>query len=184
MQSDNYHLKREIRNRLLSLRNNLDKKWIEDKSIQIEEILFKEKDFLEITNILFYDAFEKEVQTKRMVRRALGINKKVFLTAADFKNKDILISEIGGRDKSHKIIMENEIEMVIVPGVAFNKSGARIGFGMGFYDRFLSGLSSKTKTIGLAFDFQIVDEIPVFTHDFLIDKIITEKRVINCHKKS
>ncbi|MEK6589519.1 MAG: 5-formyltetrahydrofolate cyclo-ligase [Nitrospinota bacterium] len=184
MQSDNNYLtKKEIRERLISLRKKLKNKWIEEKSIQIEERLFKEKDFIEKTNILFYDAFEKEVQTERMIKRSLDIHKRAFLPVTDFKNKKILISEVRGKNMPIKIIPEDIVEVVIVPGVAFSKSGCRIGFGMGFYDRFLSRLSKDVKTIGLAFDFQIVNDIPLDNHDVTLDRIITEKRVIVCYKR-
>ncbi|MBI5747730.1 MAG: 5-formyltetrahydrofolate cyclo-ligase [Nitrospinae bacterium] len=186
MKNSNTHLKEEIRKRILSLRKGLDDEWIKDVSIQIEERLFEDKDFLESKNILFYDAFKKEVQTRVMIKKAIDMKKQVFLPVTDFKNKNILISEFTNKGESGEVVPQINlmcgIEIVMVPGVAFDKSGARIGFGMGFYDRFLQRFSKSVKTIGLAFDFQIVDKIPVDSHDFIIDKIITEKRVIDCHK--
>ena len=182
MKNSNTHLKEEIRKRILSLRNGLDNEWIRDVSIQIEERLFEYKDFLESKNILFYDAFKKEVQTRGMIKRAIDMKKRVFLPVTDFKNKNILVSEFIDEKEPAKIVSEDAIETVIVPGVAFDGAGTRIGFGMGFYDRFLKRLSKDVKTIGLAFDFQVVGKIPVDSHDFIIDKVITEKRVIDCHK--
>ncbi|MBI3584665.1 MAG: 5-formyltetrahydrofolate cyclo-ligase [Nitrospinae bacterium] len=186
MKNSNTNLKKEIRKRILSLRNGLDDEWIRDVSIQIEERLFEDKDFLESKNILFYDAFKKEVQTRIMIKRAIDMKKRVFLPVTDFKNKNILISEFTNKGESGEVVPQINlmcgIEIVMVPGVAFDGSGARIGFGMGFYDRFLHRLSKDVKTIGLAFDFQVVGKIPVDSHDFIIDKIITEKRVIDCHK--
>ena len=181
MKNSNTHLKEEIRKRILSLRNGLDDEWIRDVSIQIEERVFEDKDFLESKNILFYNAFKKEVQTRGMIKRAIDMKKRVFLPVTDFKNKNILVSEFIDEKEPAKIVSEDAIEMVIVPGVAFDGAGTRIGFGMGFYDRFLQRLSKVVKTIGLAFDFQVVGKIPVDSHDFIIDKIITEKRVIDCH---
>lgn len=183
MKNSNTHLKEEIRKRILSLRNGLDNEWIRDVSIQIEERLFEDKDFLESKNILFYDAFKKEVQTRGMIKRAIDMKKRVFLPVTDFKNKNILVSEFIDEKEPAKIVSEDAIETVIVPGVAFDGAGTRIGFGMGFYDRFLHRLSKDVKTIGLAFDFQVVDKIPVDSHDFIIDKIITEKRVYKHSKQ-
>jgi len=178
MQND----KDEIRKRILSLRNGLDDEWIRDVSIQIEERVFEDKDFLESKNILFYDAFKKEVQTRVMIKRAIDMKKRVFLPVTDFKNKNILVSEFTNKGESGEVVSGNEIEIVMVPGVAFDESGSRIGFGKGFYDRFLYRLSGDVKTIGIAFDFQVVGKIPADSHDFIIDKVITEKRVIDCHK--
>ena len=186
MKNSNTHLKEEIRKRILSLRNGLDNDWIRGVSIQIEKRLFEDKEFLESKDILFYDAFEKEVQTRGMIKRAVDMGKRVFLPITDFKNKNILITEFTNKGKSGEVIphinLMYGIGMVIVPGVAFDESGSRIGFGRGFYDRFLYRLSGDVKTIGLAFDFQVVGKIPVDSHDFIIDKVITEKRVIDCHK--
>lgn len=182
MLTDNILVKNEIRDRLISLRRGLDIKWIGDKSIEIEERLFDERDFLEKTYILFYSAFEKEVQTKGMIKRAVEMNKKVFLPVTDFKNRNILISELYNKEEEIRIVPENIVEVIIVPGIAFSEIGGRIGFGKGFYDKFLSRLPVGVKTIGLAFDFQIVDEMPLYNHDFLLDKVITEKRVIDCKK--
>ena len=73
------------------------------------------------------------------------------------------------------------IDAVIVPGVAFDKNGYRIGFGFGHYDKFLKKTPHAVK-IGLAFEFQIVDSVPKEEHDVPVDFIITEKRVIDCKK--
>ncbi|OED32273.1 5-formyltetrahydrofolate cyclo-ligase [Planococcus maritimus] len=69
------------------------------------------------------------------------------------------------------------IDLLIVPGVVFTESGYRIGFGGGYYDRYLSGFSGKTRS--LAFDFQVTDDLPVESHDIPVDGIITEQRTID-----
>ncbi|WP_237150330.1 5-formyltetrahydrofolate cyclo-ligase [Planococcus maritimus] len=69
------------------------------------------------------------------------------------------------------------IDLLIVPGVVFTESGYRIGFGGGYYDRYLSGFSGKT--CSLAFDFQVTDDLPVESHDIPVDGIITEQRTID-----
>jgi len=175
MKNSNTHLKEEIRKRILSLRNGLDNDWIRGVSIQIEKRLFEDKEFLESKDILFYDAFEKEVQTRGMIKRAVDMGKRVFLPITDFKNKNILITEFTNKGKSGEVIphinLMYGIGMVIVPGVAFDESGSRIGFGRGFYDRFLYRLSGDVKTIGLAFDFQVVGKIPVDSHDLLLIRL-------------
>jgi 5-formyltetrahydrofolate cyclo-ligase len=73
---------------------------------------------------------------------------------------------------------ENSIGLVIVPGVAFDRRGNRIGFGHGFYDRFLEKLPAKTIKAGLCFDKQLVKKIPGEAHDIRMDYIITDKEVI------
>ena len=69
------------------------------------------------------------------------------------------------------------IDVIIVPGLAFDQSGNRLGFGSGYYDKFLNSQSIEYK-IALAFDFQVVDKIDIIEHDVPMDLIITENRTI------
>ncbi|MBS4222432.1 5-formyltetrahydrofolate cyclo-ligase [Lederbergia citrea] len=81
-------------------------------------------------------------------------------------------------DSETKRIDKNDIDLLIVPGLAYSKEGFRIGFGGGYYDRFLKGYHGAT--LSLAFAVQLLDYIPVESHDLPVSKIITEKSVINC----
>jgi 5-formyltetrahydrofolate cyclo-ligase len=67
----------------------------------------------------------------------------------------------------------HDIDLVVVPGVAFDKNNVRLGRGHGYYDKFLSGLPEDTKAIGLAFDFQVVEHLPKDSHDIPVWKTIT-----------
>jgi 5-formyltetrahydrofolate cyclo-ligase len=73
-----------------------------------------------------------------------------------------------------------EIDVVIVPGVAFDERGNRLGFGRGFYDKFLRRLSERVSFVALAFELQVVRRLPSQSHDVAVDYIITEKRIIKC----
>ena len=70
-------------------------------------------------------------------------------------------------------IDKEKIELVIVPGLAFDQAGRRLGRGKGYYDRFLFSLPSKTPKIGLAFSFQIVEQVPCDPHDFPLTSVIS-----------
>ncbi len=72
----------------------------------------------------------------------------------------------------------DKIDLVIVPGVAFDEDLNRIGFGKGYYDRILYRLSSRAKKVAVAHDFQVLNSIPSEEHDVKMDIIVTEKRVI------
>jgi len=82
------------------------------------------------------------------------------------------------REECLHFVPVEEIEVVIVPGVAFDRDGGRIGFGKGFYDNFLKETSSKACTIGIAYQFQIVDKLPVGKADVSVDIIVSEDEVI------
>ncbi|MEK9132637.1 MAG: 5-formyltetrahydrofolate cyclo-ligase [Patescibacteria group bacterium] len=73
-----------------------------------------------------------------------------------------------------------KIAVAIIPGIAFDLTGHRIGFGGGYFDRFLKKVHCTT--IGLAYEFQIVDKVPTNEYDVAVDWIVTEKRVIRCEK--
>jgi 5-formyltetrahydrofolate cyclo-ligase len=72
-----------------------------------------------------------------------------------------------------------DIDLVIMPGIAFDREGGRIGYGGGFYDRFLIKMERKVDRIAPAYDFQVVDEVPVDLWDIRIDGIITNREIIN-----
>lgn len=74
----------------------------------------------------------------------------------------------------------NDIDLIVVPGMAFDEKGGRIGTGKGFYDKFLSTVPSHKCRIAFAFEFQIVDHIIELNHDIPVHKIITEERIISC----
>ena len=75
--------------------------------------------------------------------------------------------------------MPTLIDLVVVPGLAFDSGGNRLGRGGGFYDRFLARLRRSAVTIGLAFDLQIIDRVPADDRDFAVGTIVTDRRV--CH---
>jgi 5-formyltetrahydrofolate cyclo-ligase len=70
-------------------------------------------------------------------------------------------------------LLPDELDMVIVPGVAFDSSGQRLGRGVGYYDRFLRQLPKDTPVVGLAFDFQLVDRLPVEEHDIPVSFVLS-----------
>ncbi len=75
-------------------------------------------------------------------------------------------------------VAPKEIDLALVPGVAFDPSGGRLGHGHGYYDRLLAALTSETTKIGIAFDCQIVEQVPTDDHDIAMDVVVTESRVM------
>jgi 5-formyltetrahydrofolate cyclo-ligase len=82
------------------------------------------------------------------------------------------------RDLSHKRVRPEELDLVMVPGTAFDLRGARMGQGKGYYDRLLASARSNAPLVALAFDCQIFDEIPVAAHDVFMDLVLTETRAL------
>jgi 5-formyltetrahydrofolate cyclo-ligase len=188
--------KEQIRDKILRLRTSLPQKEAIIKSLKVQECLFRLPEFVKAKIILFYVSTKNEVKTENMIKQALKNGKRVVIPISNIKEKTLTLSELKDFNKelepgSFNIlepkkefirkVSPEEIDLIIVPGVAFDKEGDRIGYGMGFYDNFLSSLKKSVPVIGLAYELQIVDEIPVDDKDVTVDKIVTEERIIKCY---
>ena len=156
------------------------------KSRIIETKLFELKAIKKAETILFYASLPGEVDTFAMITKAIEEKKHICLpvvvenqkemiptltkTLADLENGHFGIAQ--PRPDKDLEIDPKDIDAVIVPGLAFDKSNYRLGRGAGYYDRFLSKLPSNTATIGLAFDFQLLDRLPVEDHDIPLSVVI------------
>lgn len=182
--------KSEIRKRLLQVRGALTKEEIEIKSKAIMQNVIKTLEYEEADNILLYADYCQEVMTRQIFEDALMRKKRVYFPKSDglTGNMDFYQTvSIKQLEKGYKGILEprenlerryrfnpQEDTLIIVPGVAFDTLGYRIGYGKGFYDRFLAK-RRQISTMALAFACQIVDEIPRDSNDIKMDKIVTEE---------
>jgi 5-formyltetrahydrofolate cyclo-ligase len=90
---------------------------------------------------------------------------------------------LAPKDEYIRIVSPKVVDLVLVPGVAFDKRGYRVGYGGGYYDRFFNKLEKGVIKIGLCYEMQILPEVPTDIYDIPIDYIITEKGLINCTQK-
>jgi 5-formyltetrahydrofolate cyclo-ligase len=81
------------------------------------------------------------------------------------------------RGLAHKRVSPEELDLVMVPGVAFDRSGGRMGHGFGYYDKLLHRARPDAPLVALAFECQLFPEIPTLPHDVFMDRVITEKAV-------
>jgi len=185
--------KSEIRKSTRAKRDALSKKERSGKSAAIMEQLFDFANFLESRIILFYMSNNSEVDTEAMVRKALEIEKIVALPLIDRGKQEIVPFKVNNLEKDvrpgYRKIREpipqrckqvpvKHVNLAIIPGIAFDERGGRIGYGTGFYDRFIPRLDITTRKVALSFECQIVPQIPMEPHDRYTDIIITEKRII------
>jgi len=173
--------KENLRKEILEKRNALRIEQVREYSEQIKKNLFVLDGFSRGRVVMFYASFENEVFTHEMINESL-LSKKVILPK--MAGQEIIASLILTMDnllKNERGILEpiealpikqSTIDVVIVPGIAFDMKGNRLGFGKGFYDRFLKRATHAVK-IGLAFDFQIIDSIPSEPHDVRMDFVVT-----------
>ncbi|MFC2174363.1 5-formyltetrahydrofolate cyclo-ligase [archaeon] len=157
------------------------------KSSEIAERLFEQPEYKQAKKILLYFSIGSEVDTCRILKDALE-TKEVYLPYVDGDRmgfsrvkslRDLEPGEYGIPEPVNKEENNPEIiDLVIVPGIAFDETGHRVGYGGGYYDRFLP--MAKANTIALAYDVQVIKDIPAEHHDQPVKKIVTEKRVITC----
>ena len=145
--------------------------------------------FLMAEHIMVYHSLPDELSTLEFINK-WHEKKKFFLPRVNGANLEILpynrqklhlgafhIEEPDGED----IIPVENIELIIVPGVAFSRKGARVGRGKGFYDRLLA--DSTAVKVGVAYDFQLVDDIDIEAHDVPVDIVITDKNIYYCGRR-
>lgn len=187
-------MKGAIRKQILSIRNGLSDSEVRTLSEGVFNNLVKSSFFTAAAHVMVYLDFRGEVQTEAIINYCLAQGKKVYIPICIPETHEISISRITSLEdleSGHFGIREPKlqhirladsslIDLVLVPGVAFDKKGNRIGFGAGYYDRFLKRLKEGAISAALAYSFQIVDHIPSDEYDIPVDYIVTEKSIINC----
>jgi len=175
--------KARIRNTILH-RLKIQKEENRNKKSQIiKKALFRTSVFKKAKIVMFYMSFGGEVDTSDMIKEAKILGKTVVVPVRG-KNRMIrpcILKDKGKLLKGPYGILEpavkkpsslKSLNLVIVPGLAFDKKGNRLGRGKGYYDRFLKILPKDVMSIGLAFDFQILPFIPTTSTDIAVKKVI------------
>ncbi|MEG2881538.1 MAG: 5-formyltetrahydrofolate cyclo-ligase [Christensenella sp.] len=180
--------KQQIREKILDMRRGLTSKYIEDESGKIYERLTEGGILNNVKKVLVYSDFDNEVKTAALTGWMIFHGIQVYLPciykkemfAADIKSARLEMSKYGIAQPKFcdaSLAEPEEIDVVIVPGVAFDKNKNRIGFGCGYYDSFLKK-AKNVKKIAIAYDFQLVDFIPIEAHDVCMDMIVLPDGVV------
>jgi 5-formyltetrahydrofolate cyclo-ligase len=185
--------KRQIRRSILAVRRGLSAADRLACSRRIWERVAVLSCFRQARVVLGYMAFDHEVLTDGLIRQAIASGKQLVLPIVQTDRQGMALYGIqdleGDVAPGYRGILEPQpqrtqavapetLELVLVPGVAFDHRGGRLGFGAGFYDRLLSRLPRDIPTVGLAFDFQVIPRLPSQPHDIMLQAIVTESRVI------
>lgn len=178
--------KDKLRKKILSKRNALSLEDVKKNSLVIREKLTSTEIYKQSKVVFIYMDFKNEVMTLDLIEGMLSEKKRVVIPYTDTYNTVLIPSEITGltdlklnpfgyyEPKSICPVNIDEIDLVIVPGVVFDKTLNRVGFGKGYYDRILSKLKPAAKKIAIAHDFQVLNSIPTEDHDIKMDMLITE----------
>jgi len=184
-------IKSEIRRKILSQRNSIYINTIVMNSKSINNNIIAIEEYRRSKSLGIYYPIGSEVQTFDLIRYSLNDNKTVCLpkiidstTIEFFKIIENSFEKISFQKGKYGIFEPSistetidKIDMLIIPGIAFDLKGNRIGYGKGYYDRFLSSRKANYK-IGLAYEIQVLNNIPNNELDVPVDIIVTEKRII------
>lgn len=157
--------------------------------------------FQEKSRFFIYCSYRSEVETSLLLNHCLAGGKTVCVPLSVPEHSGLLAIAITDPSvdlvpgfmgipepllslAESQIMPPESIDVVVIPGAVFARSGHRLGYGGGYYDRFLAQAAPQSYRIGLAFSLQLVDQIPVLPHDVPMDMVITEKEVILCPRSS
>jgi 5-formyltetrahydrofolate cyclo-ligase len=187
MKLGNQEQKSILRKEVLQKRNSLSDSQIARRSKLIQENLIRSAEFIESKSIGVYLPIGSEVQTDDIIRNAIESEKTVMLPRVivndlhffivekhDYDHDSFDVNKFGIKEPKKTNMKIDFIDLLIVPGIVFDSHGYRIGYGYGYYDKFMAE-KKFSKSIGLAYDFQVMKSpIPKFEFDKKIDILITD----------
>ena len=183
--------KKTIRRKMLARRSAIEETQWRISSIAAEKRLLELPVFRQASSVALYSPFRNEVDTRLIFEACRGSGKRTYYPVVC--EDRLVFREIAGGEQlvsgsfgimepcgdAALCMQPEEIELMVVPGVAFDLYGHRLGYGKGYYDRFFSGREQHTVLIGLCHDFQICGKLPAEQHDIRMNHLVTELRVIS-----
>ncbi len=189
--------KENLRRYILRLRDRLSIGEVQQKSEDITDQILLLHEFVRARGIACYVNKDTEVDTRILIRKALDRQKHVLIPVIKKGEVDLFFSEIKdlGKELTRGTFGVPEpkpefvrpfgldaIDLIIVPGIAWDKNGYRLGWGRGYFDRVLQKLPPHVKSAGLAFNLQLINQVPRDQFDVPVNMVITESRVIRVTK--
>ena len=181
-------LKTSIRNDILARRRRLSFEECLAQSLRIQNRLLSAPEFRTSACLALYSPILNEVFTEKLFQQARQQNKDVVYPRV--RGEDLEFVLIGNRSElipgtfgvmepsGHDLMVPTELDLVVVPGVAYDLSGYRLGYGKGFYDKALHDTAQRTVRVGVCYELQLVDVLPAERHDISMDLIVTEERIL------
>jgi len=181
--------KRSIRTQLLAERRSRPIETCINSSLEIQRRFLQSDLFCRAECLALYSAIHNEVLTGTVFTRAIEDGKTLVyprikddelefvevLSLADLAPGAFGVLEPKGR----QLVPIEELPLIVVPGVAFDLAGHRLGYGRGFYDRALAACRADCMKVGFAYDSQLLDALPAAKHDQRLSVLITESRTLN-----
>ena len=185
--------KSEMRRNVVETIEKLSGEEIVQKSVAIENRLFGFANFLEATIVLLYIDTPGEVATGKIVRKCYDFGKMVILPVFNSKTGAATLMKVDSAEtglvpgphgilepdpEKCKVVPIECIDIAIMPGIAFDEKGCRLGTGEGYYDRLIPDLPVTTRKVALTMEVQMTPQVPMESHDKHVDIIITDERII------
>ena len=184
--------KQQIREQAHAARRALEDK--DERSAQIMQRILALPEYERAQTVMFYIDVRAEVRTRATLPGALASGKRIVVPWCNSHGElelfrlesmeelevgmyRILEPQVDLRELKHKQVAPHELDLILVPGVAFDRSGGRTGHGKGYYDKLLQHARPDAPLVALAFECQLFPEIPMDEHDIFMDRVVTEAAV-------
>lgn len=184
--------KKELRKEMLTKRNQLEDCIRNPQDKIIYDNFINSDLYKNAQDIFIYVSFGSEVDTHKIINKAIKDNKSIYVPKTDMEKKEMIAIKIHSLSELvvdsygilapisvDKTLISNKFDVIIMPGVAFDKEGNRIGYGGGYYDKYIKDNDANTTPkVALAYDEQIIEKIESEAHDINVDFIISSKKVL------
>lgn len=180
-----------IRKKVLDLRHNLKKEEKKRLDRIIYESVIENDLYINANKIFIYVSYNNEVDTIDIIKNSIDNNKSVYVPKINIEDKTMKSVEIHSLNELSvnkygilepnvvdKNNTEEKFDIIIMPGIAFDSDGNRIGYGGGYYDKYISNLNYDVVKVALAYNFQMVNCIKAEEHDIKVNYIFTDKEMI------
>lgn len=186
--------KQIVRKQVLHIRNNMTDELRKLKDKLIYNLFINSDLYKKAKDIFIYVSFGSEVNTHEIINKAISDNKNIYVPKTDINKKEMIAVKIHSFTELNvdnygilepisvdKEKVDSNFDIIVMPGVAFDKEGNRIGYGAGYYDKYLEKNISKAKKVALAYEEQILEKIETNYHDIKVDFIISTEKVIKIY---
>jgi 5-formyltetrahydrofolate cyclo-ligase len=188
--------KKELRQRIITLREQLSPDVRAAHSAAVTERLLQLPKYQQANVVLGYMSFGAEFDSSIWVMQVLADGKRLVLPKVNRLTSQLdlywvedLASQLAAgvwgipepvAERCERLNTLNEVEFALLPGVAFTRSGARLGYGGGFYDKLLAQIEHRPTLVAAAFGLQLVEDMPQEATDVKVEWVVTEQGIIDC----
>ncbi len=179
-----------IRSQMLEKRSRLPAEIALSLSLDIQNNVLSLPEFVAAERVALYSPCRNEVHTETLFRRARDAAKAVAYPRIRQRMLEFVwVEDPAAMQPGAFGILEpatgeiadvHDLDFLVIPGVAFGRQGYRLGYGKGYYDRVLHGLDARAALVGLCYEFQLIEGVPVEAHDVHMDLVVTENHIHRC----